>query len=196
VKYLPNILTSLRLSSPILFIFIIILVKNLHIQSFLFFVVFLLMSISDYFDGFLARKLNVTSNFGKIFDPISDKILTSSALIYLCSINKEVLIPSILIISREFLISGTREYSLIANKKSVNVSLLSKIKTSLQFVILSSFLILLSLEKQLLFYKNVTYYKLVDVCIYGLWLVAILTLYTGFQYCYYILQNKRIGNSK
>ena len=41
------------------------------------------MSISDYFDGFLARKLNITSNFGKVFDPISDKILTSSALIIL-----------------------------------------------------------------------------------------------------------------
>ena len=196
MKYLPNILTSLRLSSPILFTFVIILVENLYVQSLLFFIVFLLMSISDYFDGFLARKLNVTSNFGKIFDPISDKILTSSALIYLCSINKEVLIPSILIIFREFLISGTREYSLITNKKSVNVSLLSKIKTSLQFVILSSFLILLSLEKQLSFYKNITYYKLVNVCIYGLWLVAILTLYTGFQYCYNVFQNKRIGNSK
>ena len=193
MKQLPNILTNLRLASPIYFIIILIIFKNQQIQSLILFYLFLILSITDYLDGYLARKLNVTSSYGKVFDPISDKILTSSALLFLCSIDNLILLPSILIIFREFLISGIREFSLSKGKKNVNVSVLSKVKTTLQFFIISFLLILNSLQSKLIFYEKVNIEKLYNFCIFGLWLVTLLTLYTGFQYCYKVFKNNRLG---
>tara|TARA_B100000029_G_C17549038_1_gene949459 strand:- start:766 stop:1356 length:591 start_codon:yes stop_codon:yes gene_type:complete len=196
MKYLPNILTSLRLSSPIFFIITILIFENLAMQTLILFYIFVLLSISDYLDGYLARRLSITSNYGKVFDPISDKILTSSALLFLSSINSKIVIPSILIIFREFLISGTREFSLITNRTNINVSYLSKIKTTLQFFIISSLFILFSFKNKLLLNQSINIEKLVNFCIYGLWIVTLLTLYTGYQYCNNIYFNKRKGKVK
>ena len=193
MQNLPNILTCLRLASPFYFISVLVIFNNQQIQSQLLFYIFLMLSITDYLDGYLARKLNIVSNFGKVFDPISDKILTSSALLFLSSVDNMVLLPSILIIFREFLISGIREFSLIKSNKNVNVSSLSKIKTSLQFFILSFLLILYSSHNQLFFNEEKNIEKLINFCIWGLWLVTFLTLYTGFQYCYKVFQNNKVG---
>ena len=193
MQNLPNVLTSIRLASPIYFTFVIIFFEDTQKQSLILFFIFLLLSITDYFDGLLARKLNITSSFGKVFDPISDKILTSCALLFLSSIDSLLLIPSILIIFREFLISGVREFSLINNKINVNVSILSKIKTTFQFLILSSLLILNSFQNILLFKGFIATEQLTNICIFGLWLVTFLTIYTGFQYCYRVFKNNRMG---
>ena len=72
----PNIITCIRLAAPFYFIILIIIFKNQNTQSLIIFYTFVILSITDYLDGFLARKFNVSSDFGKIFDPISDKILT------------------------------------------------------------------------------------------------------------------------
>ncbi len=196
MKYLPNILTSLRLSSPLFFIIAILIFENLATQTLVIFYIFVLLTVTDFLDGYLARKFSVTSNYGKVFDPISDKILSSTALLFLSSTNDKIIIPSILIIFREFLISGAREFSLITNSTNLHVSYLSKIKTTLQFFILSSLLILFSFENKLLLNQDINIEKLVDYCIYGLWLVTLLTLYTGFQYCNNIYFNKKKGKKK
>ena len=196
MKYLPNILTSLRLSAPLFFIIAILIFENLATQTLVIFYIFLLLSITDYLDGYLARKFSITSNYGKVFDPISDKILSSTALLFLSSINSKIVIPSILIIFREFLISGAREFSLITSRTNIHVSYLSKIKTTLQFFILSSLLILFSFENKLLLNESISIEKLVNFCIYGLWIVTLLTLYTGFQYCNNVYFNKRKGKKK
>ncbi len=193
MQNLPNILTSLRLASPFYFISVLVIFKNQQIQSLILFYIFLALSITDYLDGYLARKFNITSNYGKVFDPISDKILTSSALLFLSSIDNMILLPSILIIFREFLISGIREFSLIKSNKNVKVSGLSKIKTTLQFFILSFLLILFSFHDRSFFNEEINNEKLISFCIWGLWLVTFLTLYTGFQYCYKIFQNNNVG---
>ena len=104
-----------------------------------------------------------------------------------------LLIPSILIIFREFLISGVREFSLINNKINVNVSILSKIKTTFQFFILSSLLILNSFQNILFLEGFIAKEQLINICIFGLWLVTFLTIYTGFQYCYRVFKNNRMG---
>ena len=188
MRNLPNILTSIRLASPIYFIFVIIFFEDTPRQSLILFFIFLFLSITDYFDGLLARKFNITSSFGKVFDPISDKILTSCALLFLSSIDSLLLIPSILIIFREFLISGVREFSLINNNINVHVSVLSKIKTTFQFLLLSSLLILNSFQNILLFKGFIAVEQLTNICIFGLWLVTFLTIYTGFQYCYKVFK--------
>ena len=193
MRNLPNILTSIRLASPIYFIFVIIFFEDTPRQSLILFFIFLFLSITDYFDGLLARKFNITSSFGKVFDPISDKILTSCALLFLSSIDSLLLIPSILIIFREFLITGVREFSVINNKINVNVSILSKIKTTFQFLILSSLLILNSFQNISLLKGFVATKQLTNICIFGLWLVTFLTIYTGFQYCYKVFNNNKIG---
>ena len=194
MKNLPNILTSIRLASPIYFILVILSFEEPRKQSLILFFIFLLLSITDYFDGLLARRLDITSSFGKVFDPISDKILTSCALLFLSSIDSLLLIPSILIIFREFLISGVREFSLINNKINVNVSILSKIKTTFQFLILSSLLILNGFQNTLLFKSFIIIEQLINICIFGLWLVTFLTIYTGFQYCYKVFKNNSMGS--
>ena len=192
----PNIITCIRLAAPFYFIILIIIFKNQNIQSLIIFFTFVVLSMTDYLDGFLARKFNVSSDFGKIFDPISDKILTSSALIYLSSTNSDILFPSLLIIFREFLISGVREFSLLKRKESVNVSILSKIKTALQFMTISLLLVTFGVGDNLFFEEFIKAYQVVNFCICGLWVVTFLTLYTGFQYCYRVYKNYKMENLK
>ena len=193
MKFLPNILTILRLTFPIYVIIIIIFFNSLEVQCILILYIFIILSLTDYLDGYLARKFNSTSRFGKVFDPISDKILTTTTLLFLSSIEIKILIPSILISFREFFVTGVREYSLIKNNKNINVSYLSKVKTTLQFIILSFLLFLFSISDTNFFIEIVIREKLIEVSIYSLWLVVFLTLYTGFQYCYYVYLKNRKG---
>jgi CDP-diacylglycerol--glycerol-3-phosphate 3-phosphatidyltransferase len=172
---IANILTLLRIMSPIFFCCILFLEFELHIEKNIIFIFFIFFSLTDFFDGFLARKLNQVSTFGKIFDPISDKVLTSSTLIYILTFEINILIPAILIIAREFIVSGNREYMLKMKSKEINVIFLSKIKTTFQFLSISIYLA----QDLLLQYYNVSIFAL--VC---LWIATILTIYTGIQYSY------------
>ena len=126
---IPNFLTILRLFFPIFIGIVCYLKLDINFEKLIILVLFILFSLTDYLDGFLARKLNQESVFGKIFDPISDKILTSTSLIYILTFENIILIPSLLIITREFIVSGTREYMLKKNAKAIDVTYLSKIKT-------------------------------------------------------------------
>ena len=186
MKHLPNILTTLRLACPFYFILIVVLFDNQAVQSLVIFYLFIILSFTDYLDGLIARRLNITSNFGKVFDPISDKVLASLALLFLCSLSSQLILPAFLIVFREFLISGAREFSLLNNNINIKVSYLSKIKTTLQFFILSFLLFFFSFEEDYIFNEKLNVEKIIMINILGLWLVAILTLYTGFQYCSYI----------
>lgn len=172
---LANILTFLRLCSPFFFIFICLMVDSKLSENLYIFILFILMSITDYFDGLIARKYQMVSLFGKIFDPISDKILVASALIYILSFDKNILFPAFIIIFRELLVSGIREFSV--NKKNVyiEVTYISKIKTFLQFFSLGALL----LNNPLNTLYDIQIY---NYALYGLWLATILTLYTGFKY--------------
>ena len=111
MKNLPNILTILRIILIPMIILLIVLDTNN--TNFLALAGFIIASLSDYLDGYLARKYNFTSNFGTMLDPIADKlliILVGSILCYRGDINGINLIPFLLIVSREIFISGIREY--------------------------------------------------------------------------------------
>ena len=181
---IPNFLTILRLFFPIFICFICYLKLNSHLEKIVILTLFILFSLSDFLDGFLARKFNQESVFGKTFDPISDKILSSTALIYILTFENIILIPSLLIITREFIVSGTREYMLRKNSKVIEVIFISKIKTMLQFTSISLFL-----AQDIL----IKYLNIFNIAYISLWIATILTIYTGLKYSYmtYTLNQKR-----
>ena len=151
----------------------------------------LLAGLSDYFDGFYARKYDVVSNFGKIIDPIADKLLVIGVLLALASENildyNYSFIAALIIILREVLISGLRE-SMSSYKISLEVSILSKWKTAIQLLGCGSFLVWRS---DVLLYEI----KLLGLISYTvLWIAAIITAITGIQYILKInlfFQNKK-----
>ncbi len=139
------------------------------------FILFCLASITDYFDGYIARIRNEITNFGTFLDPIADKLLVSAVILILTS--KEVIadwetIPALIILLREIAVSGLREY-LAGIKVSVPASKISKLKTSIQLIALA--LLILS-ESQISFLPILLIGK------FALWIAGILTLYTGFDY--------------
>tara|TARA_B100000886_G_scaffold220240_3_gene153032 strand:- start:26593 stop:27153 length:561 start_codon:yes stop_codon:yes gene_type:complete len=139
--------------------------------------VFVLASFTDFVDGFLARLLKQQTKLGELLDPIADKILVVTALVLLVmnnAIQSISVIAAIIIICREILVSGLREY-LAKFKLRMPVSQLAKIKTFLQMFSIS---ILLSGNSgnELLFGYGL------KIGIILLWGSAILTLYTGYDY--------------
>ena len=180
---MPNILTTIRILSPIYFLLIIFFIKDYNLQGLLIFFTFIFLSITDFLDGILARKLDLSSDYGRIFDPVADKILISTALLYTISNHDNIIYPASLIVFREFVVSGVREFSLVTKSRSVNVSYISKIKTTLQFLAISGLLI----DNNIKAYFNVEVFKLFNLL---LWIATLLTLYTGFSYCYKTYRNQ------
>lgn len=141
MKNLPNILTIFRiLIIPILIYSFYIpgLFANLIVAS-----LFLLAGITDFFDGYFARSLKAQSDFGRCLDPIADKLLVTVALVMLIHFanqNMVITFAGLVIICREILVSGLREY-LSTKNISLPVSKLSKYKTALQMIAITLLLI-------------------------------------------------------
>lgn len=137
---------------------------------------FAIASITDFFDGYLARIWKQTSTIGRMLDPIADKLLVSAILLLLAAdgtIAGWTLWAAIIILCREILVSGLREY-LAELKVSVPVSRLAKWKTTAQMVALA-FLLAGPAGDKIIPY-------LTQIGIGLLWISAILTLYTGWDY--------------
>ena len=175
LKNIPNILTISRLlCCPI---WLLLFYFDLYIYSLL---LIFYSGISDFLDGFLARKFNATSIIGKALDPIADKIIVAAALVLLVmndTIRNYEVIAAIIILTREILISGLREF-LATAKISMPVTSLAKFKTFIQMFSIS---ILLTGESgnQLVNFQD---YNAHTIGIILLWLSAFLTLYTGYDY--------------
>ena len=144
------------------------------------FFLFILASFTDYLDGLLARLFKEESKLGELLDPIADKIIVAAALILLVmngTIKNYEVIAAIIILTREILISGLREFLATASV-SIQVTSLSKLKTFLQML---SIAILLTGESgnKLINFQD---YNAQTIGIILLWLSAFLTLYTGYDY--------------
>lgn len=167
---LPNRLTVLRILLIIPFVIFLKLTKQNNIFNMLALFTFLIASITDFFDGYIARKYNLITDFGKLMDPLADKILVLSALILFVEINY---IPSwmpIIIITREFLITGLR--TLAASKGEVIAAGNSgKLKTITQM--LAIILILLINYKMKNTYNINTIIMIIPV---------FLTVWSGYEY--------------
>lgn len=165
-----NLLTVIRiLLAPIILLFLIFGEYLLCIF------LFLLAGVSDYFDGYLARKYNAESELGEILDPIADKILVVFLLIGL-SVNLYsylMAVMSSLIISREIGVAALRDYA-ARNEMShkTKVTFLAKSKTALQISTIMLYLIALSFNLSLLIIIG-------DISLIA---ATLITLYTGYEY--------------
>jgi cardiolipin synthase (CMP-forming) len=144
------------------------------------FALFVIASFTDFLDGMLARMMGEESKLGELLDPIADKIIVATALILLVmdgTIRNYEVVAAIIILTREILISGLREF-LAKGQIKLPVSNLAKLKTFLQMVAISLLLTGETGNKIL----NFQDYNAQTIGIILLWLSAFLTLYTGYEY--------------
>ena len=137
--------------------------------------IFITASITDFIDGQLARRMNLVTNFGKFMDPLADKLLVCSALICLCG-KKIPVVVVIIIISREFIISGFR---LIASDKGVVIAAgwWGKVKTAVSMVMI--IVVIIDLNSK-------AYQMLENVLIYASLVLTVISLID------YLLKNKEV----
>lgn len=186
---LVNSLTLSRIvATPILLIFL--RIENLYLQFFAL-LIFVLASVTDLYDGRIARSRKEVSNWGKFMDPLADKVLTSAVFISFVGL-KSLMIPAwmvALIIFREFIVTGLR---LVASEKKVVISAQTKGKTKTAFQITTIIIILLLMIfkeyfRQFLGIELVSLNgigKIVQHLPYFLMLMTtIFTLYSGADYC-------------
>ena len=174
MKHIPNTLTILRLLACPLLIYLFEISNYLWIL-----IIFVLACLTDFFDGYLARKRNFKSNFGKTLDPIADKILIITISI-LIVIYKDIGLHEIafyIIIIREIMVSSLR-FNLVDEKKSIDVSLLSKYKTFIQMIAIGCLIIIFvgfELPGNLVAFSD-SFTK------FFIWLSAFITVITGIQH--------------
>ena len=143
---------------------------------------FVIASITDFFDGYLARKYQVESTIGKLMDPIGDKILVTATLIMLVHLDKISPILVILLFSRDLLISGIRSAA-AADNVIISARSFGKWKTALQMVCLPT----------LMLSWDVFGLPLIKASIFGLWVSVALSAISGAQYT---LSYKRLLQSQ
>ncbi len=171
---LPNILTYGRiLAAPLVAG---ALMWGTPAAHWLAFAIFLLAAITDFFDGWLARAWQQQSALGRMLDPIADKLLMAAVLLML-SANGDISGPhlwaALIILSREVLVSGLREF-LGQLRVSLPVTWLAKWKTAIQLVAVGMLILAPALQA--------IFPALREIGLWGLWIAAGLTLYTGYDY--------------
>ena len=178
---LPNILTYGRIIAVPLVVVCFYLEGKLQSSDFARWsalAIFVLASITDFFDGYLARIWQQTSNIGRMLDPIADKLLVSTCLLLLAADTDQTIAgwslwAAIIILCREILVSGLREY-LAELKVSVPVTTIAKWKTTVQMLAIG-FLLAGSAGDKIFPYTT-------DLGLFLLWVAALITLYTGYDY--------------
>tara|TARA_B100000524_G_scaffold247908_1_gene133174 strand:- start:8 stop:592 length:585 start_codon:yes stop_codon:yes gene_type:complete len=178
LRKIPNILTVGRILIVPFFVLAFYLPGSYGDLTAL--ILFIVASFTDFLDGMLARFLGEESKLGELLDPIADKIIVATALILLVmdgTIRHYEVIAAIIILTREILISGLREF-LAKGQIKLPVSNLAKLKTVLQMV---SIALLLSGEtgNKIINFQD---YNAQTIGIILLWLSAALTLFTGYDY--------------
>jgi CDP-diacylglycerol--glycerol-3-phosphate 3-phosphatidyltransferase len=172
---LPNILTYGRIAAAPL-VGLTYYIPN-HWGPWIAFSIFVIASITDYFDGYLARAWQQQSALGRMLDPIADKLLVSVAILILVAdgiLNGWSIFAAIIVLMREIFVSGLREF-LAELRVSVPVTRLAKYKTAMQLVAIAALLIapaIVGSKQGVVINLGLTFF----------WATAIVTLYTGYDY--------------
>ena len=172
LKNIPNLLTLIR----ILLIPVIILFMEIdeELYRWLSLCLYFIACISDFFDGYLARKFEIESNFGRFLDPIADKILIVSIIFILIAqskINGLFVYAALIIVIREILVSGLRDF-FSHSSANLLVTNLSKWKTLIQMFSLGFLIVSDNFETILILYTGLV----------GLTVSSIITIHTGYYY--------------
>ena len=190
IKYIPNSLTILRMILVPLFIWLIFFAPFAS-SVILATIVLIFASITDYFDGMLARKFKVVTNFGKIMDPLADKMLVISALLALAlpPINYISIIVVFIILFREISVSILRNYN--ARKKIfIAANIWGKIKTVLQMVGVIAALVYYSLSQIIKGWNPHQKCIVLGFRVF-FWMVVFITILSGLNY--FFLKRKDRG---
>jgi CDP-diacylglycerol--glycerol-3-phosphate 3-phosphatidyltransferase len=175
---LPNILTSIRiLLVPIL---VVVLLTKFDGKEFVGLGLFLLAALTDFLDGYFARRWNLVSRFGQLLDPAADKILVAAAFVSLVELDARVT-PSwmvVVILAREFAVNALRSHA-AAEQVVIPAGISGKIKTGTQIVAIS----LLIIYNQLGEFSH--------LAPISLWVAVIVTLYSGCEY--FVRYWRRLG---
>ena len=171
---LPNKLTVLRVILVPFFVVFLLLSKTTESMKWIALVLFIVASLTDFLDGYLARSRNLVTTFGKFMDPLADKVLTISGMICLIELGR---IPSwivVIIVAREFIISGLR---LIATEHGIVIAAnyWGKWKTTFQMIMI------------ILMIVNIPALKMVTAIV--MWVALILTI---VSLATYIMQNMEV----
>ena len=136
---------------------------------------FVVFALTDWLDGYLARKLNQTSAFGAFLDPVADKILVCASLLVLVHLTRVDVFVALIIIGREIAISALREWmAQIGASKSVAVHMIGKLKTVAQMVAIPF----------LLFHGKL--FGVIDTNLWGTWLIWVAAILTIWSMIYYL----------
>lgn len=174
LKSLPNALTLLRIAiiPPLVALFYVSAPWGAWAALGL----FVVAALSDYFDGWLARRLGQMSVFGRLLDPIADKMLVAAVLLMLVAAGRVEglsVIAAVIILLREILISGLREYMAGRQAEGLPVTRLAKWKTTVQMAAIALLIIAPAVPAQV---------PVLAAGLIGLWLAAVLTVVTGWDY--------------
>ena len=186
MKFFVNFLSAFRIFAAFA------IIPTLMFQWFwLTFILYVLGAVSDWFDGFLARKYNVTSKVGGVMDHIGDKLLVANAMILLAAMMPVwfIVVPVIIMIARELYISGLREF-MGTQKMEMPVPKarfsMGKIKTTLQMIAVGAFLLMFvvgaSITPTTSRIVMMLVYVLPQIGIWGLWLSLLASLWSAAQY--------------
>jgi CDP-diacylglycerol--glycerol-3-phosphate 3-phosphatidyltransferase len=172
---LPNKLTMLRVILIPVFLLVLFLVPA-PMNRYIAVVIFIVASLTDFLDGYLARKLNLVSNFGKFMDPLADKLLVMAALVSMVQLGDLASWVVIIILAREFAITGFRTLAMEANIVMA-ASWWGKVKTTVQMLMI--IVVLLDLP--------FTGISIVEKLLIGL--AVFFTILSGADY---IIKNKQV----
>lgn len=171
---IPTLLTLTRIAAIPLIAGLFYLPIDNALRNLLATAMFVVFALTDWLDGYLARKLNQTSAFGAFLDPVADKFLVCASLLVLVHLGRVDVLVSLIIIGREIAISALREWmAQIGAKRSVAVHMLGKLKTTMQMVAIP-----------FLLYDGILF-GVIDTAAWGfvlIWIAGILTVWSMVYY--------------
>jgi cardiolipin synthase len=171
---IPTLLTWTRIVAIPLLVGVFYLGLKPEVQNLIATVMFVVFALTDWLDGYLARKLNQTSAFGAFLDPVADKFLVCASLLVLVHLKRVDVFVALIIIGREIAISALREWmAQLGASKSVAVHMLGKVKTTVQMVAIP-----------FLLYDG-PLFGVIDTNLWGnalIWIAAVLTVWSMVYY--------------
>lgn len=184
----PNKLTLLRVMLVPIFI-IFLLVEKIPLNFLFAMIIFVVASLTDLLDGYLARKNNQVTTFGKFLDPLADKVLVLSAMICFIELGISSAVAVIIIVAREFMVTSIRLVASASQGKVISASMLGKVKTVIQMVAVITTLVLLSFDQLFTIPSSISIAFISNLL---MWVAAAITVISG---CEYLIKNKSAINT-